>query len=92
MAKDHATGNRVTNVNRNGGVGCAQDVYVAGPPCQPFSRLSVLRAMATYHPFENDPKTRPIKEFCRHVRDRKPKSWVLEEAGANARATLSLQM
>lgn len=59
----------------------AQDFLVGGPPCQPFSRLSTSRKKNGYHPFANNDDTRPVKEFCRHVRDRRPKTWILEEAG-----------
>lgn len=58
----------------------AQDFFVAGPPCQPFSILNSKRREKGYSPFSTDPLARPILECCRHVRDRKPKTFVIEEA------------
>ena len=36
-----------------------QDIFVAGPPCQPFSKLSSARRGLDYDPFKNDPNARP---------------------------------
>lgn len=58
----------------------AQDFFVAGTPCQPFSKLNMRRQKEDYHPFRDDPGARPTVEACRHIRDRKPKTFLLEQA------------
>ena len=62
----------------------AQDFFVAGPPCQPFSVLNEKRRDGGYDPFQHDPLCRPVLECCRHIRKRKPKTFLLEEAHRHA--------
>ncbi|CAE7199753.1 unnamed protein product, partial [Symbiodinium necroappetens] len=42
----------------DGVVDLVQDIFVAGPPCQPFSKLSSARRGLHYDPFKNDPNAR----------------------------------
>lgn len=58
----------------------AKDIYVAGPPCTPFSVLNQKRLQENYHPFLLDSAAGPIIEVCRHVHSRKPKTFLIEEA------------
>ena len=63
------------------GARCSQDIYAAGPPRTPSSNLNVLRKSMEYNPFERDPAARPVIEACRHIRDRRPGTFVIERAG-----------
>ena len=56
---------------------------MAGPPCQPFSILNEKRRSDGYDPFGADPLSRPVVECCRHIRDRKPKTFVLEQVSCH---------
>ena len=67
-----------------------QDVFAAGPPRQPFSRLSMSRCSSGYDPFHTSDQSRPVTEFCRHVRDRRPKSFLLEQARSVVRSHKNL--
>ena len=53
---------------------------MAGPPCQPFSRLSGERKQPEYHPFVNDVNAQPVREVAIHIRDKQPKCFAIEEA------------
>lgn len=57
----------------------SKDIYAAGCPCTPFSRLSSKRKREDYDPFANDERTRPLIEAARHIRRRRPKSFILEQ-------------
>lgn len=48
------------------------DVIIGGPPCQPFSPAGNIASMY-------DPRSRPLLEFIRVVREAEPKAFVMEE-------------
>jgi len=48
------------------------DVLVGGPPCQPFSTAGKREGF-------NDPRSSPLKEFIRAIKDLKPRAFVMEE-------------
>ena len=58
----------------------AKDIFVAGPPCTPFSVLNQKRLQEEYHPYLLDAAAGPVVETCRHVHSRKPKTFLVEEA------------
>lgn len=48
------------------------DILTGGPPCQPFSTAGKRKAL-------NDPRSSPLKEFIRVVKEIQPRAFVMEE-------------
>ncbi|CAK9042246.1 Hypothetical protein (Fragment), partial [Durusdinium trenchii] len=55
-----------------------EDLLLAGPPCQPYSRLSSLKRRVDWNPFD-DPKGEAFLDTTRYIRHKRPAVAILEE-------------